>query len=79
MTPTFVEARELGVLRGNGLESWCYVEIVTQVHQRFTEGAPRREIVWVEKQLPDGNYKLYVSGNNFDIARHSGAWEACPL
>ena len=75
MSPTFVEGRHPGVLRGNGFESKCWIEVVTRMHFGLGTGSPGYDIAWSEKALPDGNYKLYAFGRIFDVTHHGELWE----
>ncbi len=64
-----------GVIRGDGGEAKCWVSSETE----FSEGIPAevvsREIVELDKPLPDGHYVLKVDGLQISVRLLDGSWE----
>ena len=63
-----------GVLRGDGFESQCRVQVIT----KLTYGMPSipfsHEIEWVAKMPPNGYYTLTVSGVELNVRLIDRQW-----
>jgi hypothetical protein len=60
---TLIEiSRHPGILRGEGIESNCTVETEDVIALGLPPVHVCHHITWVEQDLPEGNYQLFVHG-----------------
>lgn len=60
---TLIEiSRHPGVLRGEGMESNCTVEVEDVIALGLPPVHARHHITWVEKDLPESDYQLFFHG-----------------
>ena len=74
MASTHTLVTHPGVLRGNGFESNCEVEVSEVTRHGLPSAYGKHRIVWVEKSLPEGAYKLFVHGTTVDVRLSNGCW-----
>ena len=52
-----------GILRGEGVESNCKVEVEDVIALGLPAVHANYHITWVEQNLPEGDYQLFVDGS----------------
>ena len=51
-----------GILRGEGMECCCTVEVEDVIALGLPPVHARHHITWIERDLPEGDYQLFVYG-----------------
>ena len=65
-----------GELRGNGLRSRCRVRVVMKLANDRPPAVFEYQILSVEKSLPEGDYKLLLDWETFNVRLQNGEWLA---
>lgn len=53
-------SRHPGILRGEGIEFNCTVEMENIIAMGLPPVHVGHHIIWIEKELPEGDYQLFV-------------------